>query len=523
MRFSILILAVALLSKVGLFLSIYRGFIDDTYIFARYVDHWLSGIGPDFNAGQPVLGYTSPLYVLLLTAVRLPLQFLNFEAVILVLNLLLFSGAFFAIRKMFVDETKFGLAALVGWSFYFSFLDASINGMETMLFCFLILSYVNAYRDGKRDLGVALAGALMLTRPEGVVIGFLGLVLLLVKGKTAFPWKGLLIAGVSLAAWGAYSMAHYGVLIPQSAVAKSSVTNAGAQAIGPLQIVACLTLGLPSEQITAFGTAPSLVILAVGVVVLGLVAFSTWQLWKKGDAVWLLGGFLLAIVAMYVAGRPLHIWSWYTIPTCMMVWLVLVRRASYLGIEAPKFKQAMAVVSIVLVASIVVGLKARMKRFDILTNGHHALSKIINEDFPASKSILLGDIGIIGYETKRQIVDLAMLVSPELGDRKTGELWSLQRILEEKKPDIVMLYDNPLESATMSQAEVKRVTFLSPEGAAAFKAEYRQIPTPRTIHSVVYVRKEITEESPRASFYKANAISPEPKVSSYDLWKKLPK
>ncbi|MBD3371304.1 MAG: hypothetical protein GF403_01155 [Candidatus Coatesbacteria bacterium] len=41
--------------------------VDDTYIFLRYADNWLSGHGPVYNPGERVEGYTSPLWLLLLT------------------------------------------------------------------------------------------------------------------------------------------------------------------------------------------------------------------------------------------------------------------------------------------------------------------------------------------------------------------------------------------------------------------------------------------------------------------------
>jgi len=45
--------------------------IDDAFIFFRYADNLLAGLGPVFNAGERVEGFTSPLWLLLLAAMDL--------------------------------------------------------------------------------------------------------------------------------------------------------------------------------------------------------------------------------------------------------------------------------------------------------------------------------------------------------------------------------------------------------------------------------------------------------------------
>jgi hypothetical protein len=49
----------------------YRGsLIDDAYIVFRYADNLLAGLGPVFNAGERVEGFTSPLWLLLLAGAK---------------------------------------------------------------------------------------------------------------------------------------------------------------------------------------------------------------------------------------------------------------------------------------------------------------------------------------------------------------------------------------------------------------------------------------------------------------------
>jgi hypothetical protein len=43
------------------------GVVDDTYIFLRYARNISAGAGPVFNIGEPVEGYTSPLWLAMLT------------------------------------------------------------------------------------------------------------------------------------------------------------------------------------------------------------------------------------------------------------------------------------------------------------------------------------------------------------------------------------------------------------------------------------------------------------------------
>jgi hypothetical protein len=67
-----LLAAFSLLFGLGMLaygLVAYRDFIaDDAYITLRYAQHWLAGLGPVWNPGERVEGYTSFLMLALVTA-----------------------------------------------------------------------------------------------------------------------------------------------------------------------------------------------------------------------------------------------------------------------------------------------------------------------------------------------------------------------------------------------------------------------------------------------------------------------
>ena len=64
MRQREILVAVLLFLVFGLSFVEYR--TDDTYIFLRYSSNLVSGHGLAFNPGEPVYGFTSVLWVLLL-------------------------------------------------------------------------------------------------------------------------------------------------------------------------------------------------------------------------------------------------------------------------------------------------------------------------------------------------------------------------------------------------------------------------------------------------------------------------
>ena len=175
---------------------------DDAYIAFRYVSHSLLGHGYVWNAPPflPVEGYTSFLWVLLLDLLwrvtgAPPPETANPLALLCTLATLALTLRF-ALRLRWrarLARLRFPLiaVALVGLATQRPFLTWSSSGLETALFNLLLLAWVYAAVAARlapraRNLALAaLAAAIYLARPDGLLFAAATVGLLLIEACTA--------------------------------------------------------------------------------------------------------------------------------------------------------------------------------------------------------------------------------------------------------------------------------------------------------------------------------------------------
>jgi len=186
----------------------------DAYITFRYAANWAAGLGPVFNPGERVLGFTSPLWTAL-TAVGLGLHadpvvwargfaLAGDVAALLAFGLLLERHASRAAAWMFA----------AAWSTYPYFAAVTASGLETgFVVALLGLSAWGADR-GSGWTGAAL-GALALSRPGGFAMA----VVLAPWVRSRDRWVAVALAAVGIGALAAF----FGNPVPQSMLAKASL------------------------------------------------------------------------------------------------------------------------------------------------------------------------------------------------------------------------------------------------------------------------------------------------------------
>lgn len=213
---------------------------DDAFINFRVVEQLLAGNGPVFNAGERVEVGTSPLWVVILALTSLVGLPVEWVAVLLGLTLagtglglaqlaaarLVPSGRR---RPLIVPAGALVVAALP------PFWDFATSGLETGLsFAWLgacgwrLALHRPAAPDSERRVPVRLAALLglgPLIRPDFVIFSAVLLVALtaLERGST-LRWRAR-TAGAAIAAPVAYQvfrMAYYGLLVPNTALAKEA-------------------------------------------------------------------------------------------------------------------------------------------------------------------------------------------------------------------------------------------------------------------------------------------------------------
>ncbi|HEV7351287.1 hypothetical protein [Telluribacter sp.] len=210
---------------------------EDWYITFRASKNLAEGVGFTYNLGERIHSFTSPLGTLI-PALLYYITW-NDEAVIWlfrVVNILLLGTAAKLVFSMFFDKLKapLWLAFLITLLLVFDgkSMDFSINGMET---AFMLLGIVLFIRELFRDsmpnpLRIGLIWAfLMWSRPDAFIhIGSILVGYLLFKNRSlpyirAF-FRAAVIGVICYLPWLIFAWAYYGNPIPNTVLAKGSLT-----------------------------------------------------------------------------------------------------------------------------------------------------------------------------------------------------------------------------------------------------------------------------------------------------------
>jgi hypothetical protein len=202
--------------------------VDDAFITFRYAQNLVEGLGPVYNPGERVEGYSSPIWMLgSATAIAVgigPVVASKWAG-------LLAAGAlpvavYVALRASGVRGWGAGLAACAaGGSFVLQVW--SVSGMETTAYAtlfFVGLAITSCIGESVRGalLGSAFLVAASLTRPEGLMFWILGFALYLVGYRThprrlvAYALPGLVIA-----LHFAWRFSYYGSALPNTYYVKT--------------------------------------------------------------------------------------------------------------------------------------------------------------------------------------------------------------------------------------------------------------------------------------------------------------
>ena len=500
------LVALGLVLRLALRFTVLDQVVDDAFIFFRYAENVASGDGLTYNPGDTVLGFTSPLYVLTLTGLALVVGRDALPGAAVALDLALYLAASVALVRLVGRRAHLGsnpgvrhaapVALLSLWAFGLPFVDGAINGMETMLFLALALAAVDALDDGRAALAAALGGLLVLTRPEGGVVAALIGVVLLRRGRP-LPWRGIAAAAVALGAWGAAALLAYGSVVPQSLLAKSGQVTAGlVDAGGPTDIAAQLALGVSSAQFAGLPEVVRAVLTAVALSGAALCVVDLVRRLRDGHAAAVLPGTYLGVTALYVLGDPVRVWSWYTVPTALAwAWSVSDVGGGALARSTPSrlrpvVAPAVALsVAVVAAATLVVGVPRRQDSSAESVTELALVGKALARRASPPGSVMVGDIGAIGWETGATIVDLSGLVSEapvEAGP--TGAVPSFGALVDRFRPDAVVLQVAPDASPVVPEGSVVRPSFDDPEQLRRFSADY-EIMAVEGSDRLVYVRR----------------------------------
>jgi hypothetical protein len=201
----------------GLFLVFqYRWFLDDSFIYFRYVDNLLFlDLGLVYNDGEYVEGYSSPLWALLLVGLRsLELEYSTIIHLVAVLSFLSFGCALIALdRRLAPPGPRINLPlAYLGFnyavlSYFTSGTEAPLVQMSAPLYGLFIVSPASRILQGVLGLTPLVRHELLIPVLICIAWGFY---------KRTQPWTLVVTAASALGAWGGFRIYYYADLLPNT-------------------------------------------------------------------------------------------------------------------------------------------------------------------------------------------------------------------------------------------------------------------------------------------------------------------
>ncbi len=210
---------------------------DDTFIFLRFAKNFVNGNGLVFNVGENVEGYSSLLWVLLLSG----FLFFKLDAILLSqISSMIFGVAVFVVTYFLAFELNtrqkkshryfFSLLPLLFITFSGGFHYWSISGMETTLFVFLfmlsVLIFIKNIDNERSDYKLSLLLFLsLITRFETLLLfGLIQLFYLIYKRGNFFSkkhLKELAVFVIPALVFFTIRYFYYGNLLPNTMHAKT--------------------------------------------------------------------------------------------------------------------------------------------------------------------------------------------------------------------------------------------------------------------------------------------------------------
>ena len=219
---------------------------DDAYITFRYSSNLVSGLGPVWNRGYAVEGYTNFSWMILVAALmRLGV---SAETASAVLGVPCLAGSLFFVYRLaraLLPDERWALLATFAVGTNYSFLMYATGGLETQLQALLALGTLSLTVDAmtrEDDLGWLAAGVsgfvalALMTRPDAVVLGavafaFVGLSIVRVARTQPAPaatiGRGLaglfLPVALIIVPWLVWKLSFYGRILPNTYYVKLGV------------------------------------------------------------------------------------------------------------------------------------------------------------------------------------------------------------------------------------------------------------------------------------------------------------
>jgi hypothetical protein len=411
---------------------------DDAFITFRYVENITNGIGFVYNAGEYVLGTTTPLYTLLLALLHFPLKS-DLGWIALLINTVADCTSIillYQLGRKFIGGKAPGFAYAAPLLFAVSVFSTNwcIGGMETSLFsCLLLLSFYLAVTR-QTVWGAFSATLATLCRPEGILIAGLVLVAAWVI-RRGMPWREFLVMIATGAPWALFATLYFGSPIPHSITAKGDKVYIFAETgLARFKQFSLIAWDNPIGQIITAMKLPDgkkifVLGLAATIIFLALALAGIWRIWKVDRVAGAMAlAFPLLLNGAYVLAtyRDVLIFDWYLVP--LVSWYLLLTTSglyqwSNWGIGwALRWFKPKASYNRLLLAGLVlylaVSLANQMQAYDWgrtrmkSPEYYREAAQIISARLKPTDTIIAPEIGMLGYYANARIFDSVGLISP---------------------------------------------------------------------------------------------------------------
>lgn len=444
--------------------------VDDAFITFRYARNIVDGIGFVYNAGERVLGTTTPLYTLLMAALSALSGWRDFPWMALWVNALADAAVCLVLLRLgrkLSGRRAVGAAAAVLWAIAPMSVAFAIGGMETSVFILLLTLMADLYLSGRTRWAAFTAGLLLLTRPDGVLLVAPIVFDQLIRAwrERRWPWaEAAIFIGTGLP-WAIFATLYFGSPIPNSVAAKSE-----AYLLPPASALVRLlqhysTPFFENDLIGSFWQLWGVFVYLFLCLVASLAAF------RRDTRTWPIALYPWLYLVVFAAANPL-IFRWYLTPPLPFYFLLILTGISQLG-EGIGSRLKLSAVSSHAKRSAIALLPSVFFFFSLLNGwtlkpdhgpqrpapsmAWHQL-ELIYEDVgrelagrvtPQATVIAAGDIGALGYYSGARILDTVGLISPETAayfpldpDLYTSISYAIPpQLIVDEQPDFVVLLE----------------------------------------------------------------------------------
>ncbi len=408
----ILFLAIFILTQIA-----YNGYItDDTYIILRYSKNLAFGEGFSFNPGEKSYGFTTPLWVILLSIFGKSSHLPLYSKLLSSLFGLLSITAFFFLSKKELGRSHVAIFALLLFTCDPWFIRWSSSGMETSLAVFLVILGYLMYKNHHPGYPI-LFGFSTLTRPE---TGLLFILLLLWDRNRL---KSITCYLIIFIPWLVFSWIYFGSPIPNTFLAKHGFT--------PDYVLASFLSGTKILGVTY-------------IIELFFLLIYTLKTKKKEGILSIL--WIVLLIFFYSSGGA-RIISRYLLVLTPFIVLYGFKGIEMLGQK----KKSLVYITVVIIFAINtwLGFWVNLPSCRDFTQGMRdcfiPIGKWLNGNTEEDAVIAAMDIGAIGYYSDRYILDIGGLVTKEmipiLKDNSMEEILGYHLYEKVKKPDFLVARD----------------------------------------------------------------------------------